>query len=667
MIAKRISITIIVIIFLSICYVETSYLMYNRIVFPLLKPAVEKHDIMVTTEIEQAKHTDLAWLFWNQDSYIDYSWNNNDEYLNIKFASGLKITQAKIYWGIDGIYNNDFCGYELTSDFFNCIRVPDSSYNCARIYLLSPLTIYEQNGIENVETYIMIEEIAMSSGLLDAWKLYGGAIFLWILGVLWLNLYFHKDKWKICLPTFRYRKVFTFLFLWLFLFLIKEIYFKHNGISYFADAGQYYGAADTFILMNKFSFNNFLGGDSTFAFRGYFFPFLIFLFKLPGRIFPVLGVDLAYDVTSTAFISFFFAFILPSFFSLITHKNYSIVRMIFPAILTLLFVRGLVFYPLSDLYSAMFSVISITLFMKIMQEKRNSLKIIYSIVMGMSLYACYNIRAAFSIAIILVLINFCFAIPKNKYFVLTLLAALIGVSLSSFPQYIINKNLLDVDSIAVQTSKYYNQQDCREENLLTAQLLLGLGEYRYESDLSAGNPKFAVSYINREGMEIYNAVKSDTNNLLDFLLVLLKHPIFTLKNYLVHFFMVLDFRFPNIINANINNAIPLQALFSITFWTALGYYIVFGIKSKIKVIIKNISNSLGILAVLAPSIAQILGGFETRFAISLYILCFALLSYEYSKTNIQNTLKQKITFSIGSMVICLAVCIVNHYVYLKWR
>lgn len=617
---------------LIMSYTEISYLMYTKLVAPPI-PGIKQTDIMSFDKIEMSKHTGLDWLFWNSESYIDYSWEHSGNYINIYFTSVAEVMNAKIYWGVNNIYENQSNVVEVISGVQNAICIPKKEYNCARIYFAS----VSEDNIDDVDKqfviWIYLKEISVVNGSLDWLRLYGGTLILWALGVffVWALLY-GKNSW--CRnKNLKYRRLFSFFCIWA-LFLFVKQYLSYNGICYFADAGKYYGLGETFIKEGKFSFYNYLSEDSTYAFRGYFQPLLILLFKLPGKIIPFIGPDKSYDLVSCAFFAAFFAWGAEYLAQKAMGKNSSFIMLLGVPCLLYVFGRGLIAYPLSDLYNTVFCLGTLCCIYKLLDSKNDCKNMIYAVFTGMGMYATYNIRSAWLLFVIIdgALLLICLCRQGMKKIVFSILGIGIGIYILGLPQYIINDNICDTKSIMIQNNNYSGG-----ESLALLQLKGGLDHYRYESCLMLGND-YQTKQWEMQEKAAYITEINEIHSITDYVKFAFRRPVYMLKVMIRHLSVVLDMKYPNIINKRIDITNPLQRIYAYIFWM-LFVFTFFQNVRYIK-IGKNILNLCFWGGALLPAIAQCMGGFESRFAITIYIVCAMFILYLFDAEQLKNFILQ---------------------------
>jgi len=658
---------IVALFFMLFAYTLSSNYMYGKTIIPPIASLHNTYDLLTEEEIEQSKKTSLEWLFWDKNSYVEYKFLQG-KYIDIKLGGALfKITKAKLLFGKDGVYNGTSIDYTLKSQSHNACKIPSGKYNCVKIYPVGSVFDHQDLGKslakEDITQYLVIKSITTSYGVPGACTLYLTTILLWSVMFVLFNIVEYRQESCFFDKEWKYKYIVGTVIIFAFFIILKECYYPYNKISYWADASVYYGNADTFIKDGVFSLHNYLWTDTdkTFRFRGVLLPLFIYIMKLPGKLLN-FNSDLSYEIFSNLFFSIFFAAGIPELWKTIFNKEVKLYQIFFPPILFVLFLRGLLVTPMSDLYAAVFATYFIVFLLKMMQCENIKIRLIYGILCGTSFYLAYNIRAA-NILLGMALIIFIIQKWKSPYTIIQgCLFVFAGMLPFSLIQTQVNCNLCNITSPFVLTNEYTKGHG----GLLIMQLMEGLQKYRYEAELAVGS-EMTRSYINPTGKILYLKYVNNVNNLGDFFKLCMHYPFTVAIIWFTHVIVAMDLRFPDISNIQLIHLNFLMFVCTILFWSFTLMTFISQNKEKIsstitpkktrndaflKVIIEKIKGKKMWLVILSlPALAQVLGMFETRFATQLYLLVFMAVSYGFEKDKMINLVRKHPLRYLGAIAL----------------
>lgn len=632
-------------------YIYVSTLMFGEVV-PLSMPVVSRYDVMSEAEIEAEKETGLDWLWWDEDSYIEYQFSPEKEYLDIQLGGAKSLlTSARVYFGINGVYNEEYETFNLKAMSHNACKITDSLYNCAKIYPVGNVL----GEVEDTKTtiFLSIKSLSVTEGKPGQWFFLGtvAGVFLLTAIALYLIIFCRNSFWFA--KDFRYKYYLGILICFVSILLLKEIYYPYNGISYFADAGSYFTDGDTFVKDGKFSLHNYLYTDpqKTNIFRGCLLPLFIYIMKQPGVLLDFSTV-ISYDICASLFFALFFAVGIPKLWEALFKKKVCLAQILLPLLLFIVFLRGLLMYPLSDFYSAIFATWAVLALLRLKQAVSVPKQILWGAFAGATLYLAYNIRSSYMLLVISSILFFCYWERKTiRKLIMHLIIIAGAMLLISIPQMIVNYDNCGIVSPLIQTSAYNE-----DRGIIVQQLMWGLKYNRFESELVVGNDNMARRYINPMGSILYDEYISNVHSMKDFLLVCLAHPVTVSVIWCFHFLTSLDLRFPDIINGSLASLNGITFFLNCVLWWLCILKIWVEIKkakqnNTILVIMKKHINVIWITLLILPSLAQIVGAFETRFGVMLYLFSFVGLCYSKFWEPIVCILKDKKIIYLGLFII----------------
>ncbi len=407
----------------------------------------------------------------------------------------------------------------------------------------------------------------------------------------------------------------TMSLLLVFGFVLIVVLYLGKNISSIStmDAAHYYNASQSFDRGNGFSFLNYNGG-----FRGYFFPFLIYLFT---QLVPFHDPKVITALLS----SIVFSATIVYFLNKLLNCKFSVIKTLFISAVFLYFLGDLFVYPLSDIYSFCFMLVSAILVCELNTDKM-LLSGISAFVAGILYYGAYNTRSVYIFSFVILIYFFAKNIYKNKKFAILLLPFLLGLFVSAFPQMWI------YGSGGLGYTPFLNTTIPGMENgLVIFQLNAGLYGQKYETFI--GSPDLygsaAVMFFDPVMQQLLEEREQiwEINNYREYLSVVLKYPI----EYVVLVFK----HFINLINPTYNK-VYLTDLRVKTYPLIINFIIYFTVTSDILYKLRNKKFSLKgifsdrlliVYSLLLPVLFSIPGVVETRYAMPLYLLVFAYFFY----------------------------------------
>lgn len=431
-------------------------------------------------------------------------------------------------------------------------------------------------------------------------------------------------------------KAAAFLPGFLFLLILHKIY---NVPYYPYDASVYWHSGEAFGF-DKFSFGNF-----NISYRGYLYPFFCYLLRKSD--FGAGGgiEQLCFEIVTSMLYSYLFAVLFPDVVGKMLDLEINIkIRCIFTVVCGCFF-RGMILYPLTDLFALTFLMFAIYLFQKYMENvnKNCSGRIIQAIGIGMSLAAAYYARPVYLSAIAgFAVIMIWFVIRKRK---ISLLCIVLGIYIMAIPQIQINHVNFGSYSPFVLTSNDF------EGSLYLAQLNWGVTTQKYETNCDTEvYENAAMNFRDVIGERLLGGGSLDSYSA--YIKFCVKHFADMALIYLKHIFNGLDIVYPDlyIMDLNANRFIPQLFNYMLIFMGTEG--ILFFIKRKH---LTEINLATG-FCYLLPILLVIPTAVETRFFvgchIALYLLAvMVILDREWWK-GIKNMGIKKIFALIAFLCIC---------------
>lgn len=406
---------------------------------------------------------------------------------------------------------------------------------------------------------------------------------------------------------------------------------------YYYDSDIYWNLSAAFVIDGKFSFENFPD-----TYRGYVYPFAIYVFSWIGNIFgnPRLGFMIFNSAVSSLGICSLYLI-----FGKIDSKKRQIYGTIGLSFLLLYFFKDLVLYPLSDIPAFSFFVLG-CYFFKSNETKTDFRRIIFA---GMCIYAAYNTRTIYLYPSIFLILWIIFNLLKNKSgmkkIVILMLSTLIGITIVALPQVSINQKYYGINSPKVMTEQYSSG----EGNLFIKQLEWGLTYCKYETYVGENNQYSspALKFEDRTGLQIIKNENFNPTSIFEFLKLYMKYPLDIIGIYSKHVVSYLTPIYRDVYVFDLYAEKGILLIFNIFLFFTAAIYL--AQKKIINAIDKKKLPWLVVL--LLPCILIIPGAPETRFFIPLYLLLYIYLSYfvnynEYFRILKTNPVKYIILFVI---------------------
>lgn len=310
-----------------------------------------------------------------------------------------------------------------------------------------------------------------------------------------------------------------------------------------------------------------------------------------------------------------------------------------------IFFRGIFIYTLSDFYAFSFSLLSVILAYYILEcQQKIYIKLAEAFLLGLSLYAAYNIRTIYLFLVIAcctVLTVWQLFQKKWKQIIVTLPACFAGMLICSIPQFIVNHNLLGIWSWKVITSGLV-----QAENLMLYQLQCGITFERYATFVGEpsqyGSP--GMIFVNRVGERILEQSQiTEITSYAQLIKLFIGYPLDFIGIYVRHFLNILYPIYPNQYIYDISSD---KSLLLITFYTILFIAVVHFITSfKLKS-----SRWVWFILILVPCVCILPGAVEIRFFIALYFLIcmYAVLGLKDVVMKVkEQKVKYLLTYLIG--------------------
>lgn len=254
--------------------------------------------------------------------------------------------------------------------------------------------------------------------------------------------------------------------------------FSNWDIRYYGDSLGYYQMATEFINqgLGNFRFDLAEGGMKTlFELRGYAWPFLIAVLRVLG-----FNTKTGWLIWESAFMCFGLSWAVPEFFETLFRKKGGIIsRIILPAF-TLIFWKGAIIYPLSDIPAITFVTLGMLILLKAFGHNgiRKTAEIFAG---GVCLGLSYYIRTGSMVSIfcaVLILLIYNKTRPVKRLLAVVIFAA--GIMLTMIPQVIINVECNETFSWQVPISFTTGITDLEYYN--------GVRYLRWETNVSETHP-----------------------------------------------------------------------------------------------------------------------------------------------------------------------------------
>lgn len=378
--------------------------------------------------------------------------------------------------------------------------------------------------------------------------------------------------------------------------------------EYPGDAGGYYYLSETFLNESgEFSFAHY-----PIIFRGYVFPFFLFLIKKVSEIINVADSHLIVFV-NIIFSVYMFVNVIASVFQMQSKSHFKI-RVIFMYLTFLLFWKDLILFPLTDMWVIGLLLIISNIFIFIIDRKIKYQSLFFFIfISGMLSYFVYNMKTM-SLYSLLIMWTVFFIWNSERILVKAgcIISGVTGIVVAAMPQIIINQNQYGIVSLKVPYNLY--------ESILTSGVLL----QRYETDVSMSTGSVSVGSIDEIGQWIFQREGIEKiQSLGHYLSLVLKYPFEFISIYSRHFVNALDFRFNSIYIYRFNYSNLTFTILNYSILFLLTALIIHRVRSKrIKIDI----NMIMLLGVALPTLLMLISHMEIRYFLNLYVIAYAVLA-----------------------------------------
>lgn len=450
-----------------------------------------------------------------------------------------------------------------------------------------------------------------------------------------------KSLWNKYSGVLRFVMVFLLIFLY---GMNRNIMAK----DYWHDSGIYYEASKTFIVDGHFSWLNYMD-----LLRGYFFPFILYIFTAVGRLAGAEdGIAVLFGASLLA--ALIFAIIIPELFE--KRKN-SLVYTMAMVLVFLAYWQDLIFYPLSDFYAFALLLIAVYLMIKAGEWKRKikwGVYLIY-VLCGICLYGAYNTRTIYLFAgPLIVLLYLFFNRKEEKKQLLILISIVAGVVICGLPQAGINQKLYGNFSIAVDTS------NMEGGNLFNFQLSSGITMQRYETYVGSEDryPKHKFIFEDEAGKQIMEREeKVLVESIGEYISIVIKYPLDFIGLYTRHLLNAFCIPYNHVYIRWLSAFKPWLILVNYTLVFITGMAIALQKSWKLNGV--NGQKSVYMLATLLPCLMILPGAIEMRFFAPMYILMYGYLAYAADYALLIRYIKKHkvkiLAIYTGILCICLSV------------
>lgn len=372
------------------------------------------------------------------------------------------------------------------------------------------------------------------------------------------------------------------------------------------DAGVYWHEGSLYGL-EKFSIYNY-----NYPLRGYLFP--LFTYAIRKLAFEGLGTERkVFCVVTSLLYSFFFMILLPQILKIMFEIIVPLwSRLIFTAVCIIMF-RGMILYPLTDLFGLMCMCIAIYFYLMLMQDrvKKRAVRVLYAIGMGMALGGAYYVRPVYLITWIAFAGIMLFEVIRTKKWIL--LFGVIGIFLIAMPQVCINHKHFNTWSPMIQTQLHFG------ESLYLSQLEWGVSMQKYETNIDDTVEDIPAGMVFEDltGKEILEE-GGGIDSYFSYVRFCFRHLADMACIYLKHIFNGMDIVYPMIYIKNV---------FCNRFVTQLINYtlIFFGIEGLLFFIKKKCWNRLIVSMAVTyclPILLVVPTAVETRFFVGAHIVLY---------------------------------------------
>ena len=415
------------------------------------------------------------------------------------------------------------------------------------------------------------------------------------------------------------------LFAYLILVIGTLLYLFIDNMSFpYYDSWYYWHIADPIKTPDGYDLYAFPN-----TFRGCIYPILLFFSR-------VVSLNLfdnefwIFRIVISMCVPFLFVYELPTIFNKKIKSLSELIRIVVVYIVFAFIFSDFIKYPLSDIFALFFLCTAFYCYNLELKHKSIVKSIIKGFCVGCFFYLAYNTRVAFIMAIGLsVVIYLFFAFKKKLFDYLLIISVFVGASITSLPQILINHHYTEVYSPRVLTENHNPHQ-----KLEMLQLFWGLRVDMYETYVGKDQqwPEPGVNFIDRAGHEIIEREHFDKDHftLAEYFSLYIKYPLDMIGIMSKHLVAYMTPKYYDLGYVyNLKNDRTFLFLFSIMIWFVGGGYAVYAI-SKGNI---NIRNTLYLLLLALPFLAQVPGAPEIRFFLGIYVLCYFFVFYYNSYSN----------------------------------
>ena len=390
--------------------------------------------------------------------------------------------------------------------------------------------------------------------------------------------------------------------------LTLQKFFNIGSAQYYYDVGYYNNIGMSMFATGQFSFQTMITD-----FRGYLFPLYLGVCHEIDLLLNITNsIHIISSVILTLMLMVYLNFCQNIFKGNVKNTGAYWLSVFVPIILLLTFFYGLVLYPLTDLYAALFCFAAggcIYGAQKNTSVGKAGMMYFFS---GVFIYAAYNIRTIYLLSIYCLVLVILFIERKSiKRMFPAIVLFVLGNLVCAAPQIVINMQRYDL------FSPWINNQ-----NLFARQLFWGLQSLKYGTYVGSEVSNLAGLYFTDPiGKQIVDTFTASGG-------------VLTIGNYIKLFFAY-PLEYIAIIGKHVYNALfilfpeqyVLQLYTNRYFYALAGLCIIF----LFFVVLAsnpnktNLNEKLIILAMLLPSIAILFGAVEERFLVLPYMLVYGYL------------------------------------------
>lgn len=401
-----------------------------------------------------------------------------------------------------------------------------------------------------------------------------------------------------------------------FLIFVLHLFFGKD--IFFYDAEYYWSLADN---SNFFEF--------PLSMRGYLYPWVLAPIKFLCILFNSL---IPLKISFALVYAFGFSVILPGIYKQLTGVAPSFRAIIVLLLAFMVLFPGLLIYPLSDLPALLFLGLSLHLIL-LVSDNAVRRSWIPAILAGVALYASYNTRTIYLVAVPFIVLLFVLSIPKIG--IRVFLCFMFGVLIAAIPQMIVNKKHLGSFSPMVSAS-------AGGKSLTSMQLVWGLQVQKYETSVHSTSGEARVFYQDDAGLRLLKANRIDGIHFgnIEYMRLSQQNPVAMLGllgRHLINGLNVQD-------NFAYRETDPQYTVLwaQILTLTLLTLFLLIFLTSDVNFAFFDWRRSCVFLAVLIPSLVILPSAMETRFLLSLqiFILCICFYSVELTASGVLRRLQQ---------------------------